>query len=226
MLTRKQAELLRYISNQITSDGVSPSFDEMKDALGLKSKSGVHRLIIALEERGFVRRLPLRARALEILRLPSASSYDRAVRESGAVVRPAFAGARRHVEPGDSELQLFGRIAAGTPIEALRDPDRLVSVPTDMCGLGEHYALEVAGDSMAGAGILDGDTVVIRRCEQVEAGTIVVALVDNREATLKVWRPVDDKVVLEAANDAYPPQIYEPGRVAVQGRLVGLVREY
>lgn len=226
MLTRKQANLLRYISDQITKDGVSPSFDEMKDALGLKSKSGVHRLIMALEERGFVRRLPHRARALEILRLPSASSYDRKAMEPGVALRPAFAGARRHVEPGESELQLFGRIAAGTPIEALRDPDRLVSVPKEMCGRGEHYALEVSGDSMVGAGILDGDTVVIRRCEEVETGAIVVALVDNREATLKVWRSDEGKVVLEAANDAYPPQVYEPEQVAIQGRLVGLVREY
>ncbi len=225
MLTRKQNELLLFISQQISKDGVSPSFDEMKDALGLKSKSGVHRLVTALEERGFIRRFPNRARALEIARLPEAEAYE----DRARTVRSAFRGFRRRLDPGDTlqnELQLYGRIAAGTPIEALRDPDSTVAVPQGMIGGGRHYALEIAGDSMVGAGILDGDTVVIQECDQAENGAIVVALVDSEEATLKIWRPADGRVVLEAANDAYPAQDYEAERVQVQGRLVGLVRAY
>ena len=225
MLTRKQNELLLYISQQISKDGVSPSFDEMKDALGLKSKSGVHRLVTALEERGFIRRFANRARALEIARLPEAEAYE----DRGRAARPAFRGFRRRLDPADTmqnELALYGRIAAGTPIEALRDPDSTVAVPQGMIGNGRHYALEIAGDSMVGAGIMDGDTVIIQECEQVESGAIVVALVDSEEATLKIWRPVDGRVVLEAANDAYPAQEYQPEQVQVQGRLVGLLRAY
>ena len=225
MLTRKQNELLLYISQQISKDGVSPSFDEMKDALGLKSKSGVHRLVTALEERGFIRRFANRARALEIARLPEAEAYE----DRGRTARPAFRGFRRRLDPADTmqnELALYGRIAAGTPIEALRDPDSTVAVPQGMIGNGRHYALEIAGDSMAGAGIMDGDTVIIQECEQAESGAIVVALVDSEEATLKIWRPVDGRVVLEAANDAYPAQEYQPEQVQVQGRLVGLLRAY
>ncbi len=225
MLTKKQNQLLLFISQQIGKDGVSPSFDEMKDALGLKSKSGVHRLVTALEERGFIRRFPNRARALEIARLPEAEAYE----DRNRTGRSAFRGFRRRLDPADTvqnELPLYGRIAAGTPIEALRDPDSTVAVPQGMIGGGRHYALEIAGDSMVNAGIMDGDTVIIQECEAVESGAIVVALVDAEEATLKIWRPSDGRVVLEAANDAYPAQDYEPERVQVQGRLVGLVRAY
>ncbi len=225
MLTKKQNQLLLFISQQIAKDGVSPSFDEMKDALGLKSKSGVHRLVTALEERGFIRRFPNRARALEIARLPEAEAYE----DRNWTGRSAFRGFRRRLDPADTiqnELPLYGRIAAGTPIEALRDPDSTVAVPQGMVGGGRHYALEIAGDSMVDAGILDGDTVIIQECEDVESGAIVVALVDSEEATLKIWRPAQGRVVLEAANDAYPAQDYEPERVQVQGRLVGLVRAY
>ena len=225
MLTKKQNQLLLFISQQIAKDGVSPSFDEMKDALGLKSKSGVHRLVTALEERGFIRRFPNRARALEIARLPEAEAYE----DRNWTGRSAFRGFRRRLDPADTiqnELPLYGRIAAGTPIEALRDPDSTVAVPQGMVGGGRHYALEIAGDSMVGAGILDGDTVIIQECEDVESGAIVVALVDSEEATLKIWRPAQGRVVLEAANDAYPAQDYEPERVQVQGQLVGLVRAY
>ena len=225
MLTRKQNELLLFISQQISKDGVSPSFDEMKDALGLKSKSGVHRLVTALEERGFIRRFPNRARALEIARLPEAEAYE----DRGRAGRSAFRGFRRRLDPADTvqnELSLYGRIAAGTPIEALRDPDSTVAVPQGMIGGGRHYALEIAGDSMVDAGILDGDTVIIEECEAVESGTIVVALVDSEEATLKIWRPEGGRVVLEAANDAYPALDYDPEQVQVQGRLVGLLRAY
>ncbi len=225
MLTRKQNELLLYISQQISKDGVSPSFDEMKDALGLKSKSGVHRLVTALEERGFIRRFPNRARALEIMRLPEADIYEDRSRSG----RVALRGFRRRLDPNDTvqnELPLYGRIAAGTPIEALRDPDSSVAVPQAMLGSGRHYALEIAGDSMVNAGIMDGDTVIIQECDEVESGAIVVALVNSEEATLKIWRPVNGRVVLEAANDAHPPQDYEPEQVQVQGRLVGLLRAY
>ena len=225
MLTKKQNQLLLFISQQISKDGVSPSFDEMKDALGLKSKSGVHRLVMALEERGFIRRFPNRARALEIARLPEAEAYD----DRNWIGRSAFRGFRRRLDPVDTvqnELPLYGRIAAGTPIEALRDPDSTVAVPQSMIGGGRHYALEIAGDSMVNAGIMDGDTVIIQECEEAENGAIVVALVDTEEATLKIWRPADGRIVLEAANDAYPAQDYEPDRVQVQGRLIGLVRAY
>ena len=225
MLTRKQNELLLFISQQIAKDGVSPSFDEMKDALGLKSKSGVHRLVTALEERGFIRRFANRARALEIVRLPEAEAYE----GRGRAGRTGFRGFRRRLDPADTvqnELPLYGRIAAGTPIEALRDPDSTVAVPQAMIGAGRHYALEIAGDSMVDAGIIDGDTVIIQECDEVESGAIVVALVDSEEATLKIWRPSNGRVALEAANEAYPTQDYEPERVQVQGRLVALMRDY
>ena len=225
MLTRKQTELLQFISEQISRDGVSPSFDEMRDALGLKSKSGVHRLVTALEERGFIRRFPNRARALEVARLPNAEAFE----DWNRAGQGMFRNLRRRPEPAGAateELPLYGRIAAGTPIEALRDPDSTVAAPQAMLGAGRHYALEIAGDSMAGAGILDGDTVVIRECDRAEPGAIVVALVDAEEATLKIWRPGDGRVALEAANDAFPTQIYSPDRVQIQGRLVGLLRNY
>lgn len=223
MLTRKQYELLRFIAERLGEDGVSPSFDEMKDALGLKSKSGIHRLIGALEERGFLRRLPHRARALEILRMPEA--HERKASAANAIKKapiPMRAAPANDVV----SVPLFGRIAAGTPIEALRDPGSFVEAPAAMLGSGEHYALSISGDSMVGAGILDGDTVLIRRSETANDGDIVVALVDDAEATLKTLRRIGGKVALEAANPAFETRLLPPGRVKVQGRLVGLLRKY
>lgn len=249
MLTRKQYELLLFINDRLAEGGVSPSFDEMKEALGLKSKSGIHRLINALEERGFIRRLPHRARALEVLRLPevrsadAAAAVDPALRPTprppgerfaptvidggfptgpaGPAIDPLAAGGVETVQ-----LPLYGRIAAGTPIEALRDTSTYADVPGTMVTGGEHYALEVDGDSMIDAGILDGDTVVIRRCETAENGTIVVALVDGQEVTLKRLRKKGNTVALEPANKNYETRIFGPDRVQVQGRLVGLIRRY
>jgi repressor LexA len=235
MLTRKQNELLHFINKRLTEAGVSPSFDEMKEALGLKSKSGIHRLITGLEERGFIRRLPHRARALEVLKLPDAVGITTSVRPTATgfaptVIRGDFAGAlpgaplARDVEA--VQLPLYGRIAAGTPIEALRDNSNFVDVPAGLLGRGEYYALEVDGDSMVNAGILDGDTVVIERCDNADNGTIVVALVDNNEATLKRLRRKGDSIALEPANPAYETRIFGPDRVRVQGRLIGLLRRY
>src|SRR5579884_3412210 len=230
MLTQKQRELLLYINQRLNTTGVSPSFDEMKDALGLKSKSGIHRLVSGLEERGFIRRLPHRARALEVIKLPEESAIGERTRFSPTVIRGDF----RASLPGspvapDSEaveLPLYGRIAAGTPIEALRDQSSTVGVPGSLIGRGEHYALEVAGDSMIEAGILDGDTVIIQRCDTAENGAIVVALVDNVEVTLKRLRRRGASIALEPANKAYETRIFGPDRVKVQGRLVGLLRRY
>ncbi len=224
MLTRKQHELLCFIRDRLESTGVSPSFDEMKDALSLKSKSGIHRLISGLEERGFIRRLPHRARALEVLRLPE----NMAVPTSGNVLRPNFAGkAEQTVEASERVvLPLYGKIAAGTPIEALRDDADSVDVPASMLGSGEHYALKVEGDSMIDAGIFDGDTVLIERCDTAENGAIVVALVDDNEVTLKRLRRRGKSIALEAANSAYETRIFGPDRVKVQGRLIGLMRSY
>ena len=222
MLTRKQQELLQFIQQRLAEGNVCPSFDEMREAMSLKSKSGIHRLISALEERGFVRRLPHRARALEVVKLPEpAAPAGGSPTESGPqpVVDPAIVGAL-------AQLPLYGRIAAGTPIEALRDRSTLADVPANLLGRGDHYALEVAGDSMIDAGIMDGDLVVIRKAETAETGTIVVALVDDVEVTLKRLRRSQDRVALEAANANYEPQVYGPGRVKVQGRLVGLIRRY
>lgn len=265
MLTRKQHELLNFIYARIRETGVSPSFDEMKDALDLRSKSGIHRLITALEERGFVRRLPHRARALEILRMPDSAVPERSAGSRGSAgpgaAIPAMAGhpdlpmppaARSHGftpsviegrfgrpappetrqgeahEAGEPpcELAVMGRIAAGTPIEALQEVLRHVGVPGSMLRGGEHYALEVRGDSMINAGILDGDTVIIRRCDTAANGDIVVALVDDHEATLKRLRRKGNTLALEAANPAYETRIFGPDRVKVQGRLVGLMRDY
>jgi repressor LexA len=234
MLTRKQHELLMFINQRLTATGVSPSFDEMKDALTLRSKSGIHRLISGLEERGFIRRLAHRARALEVIKLPEESAAPAAAekgRFSPTVIRGDFSGAL----PGspvaaDSEavdLPLYGRIAAGTPIEALRDQTASIGVPAALLGRsGEHYALEVAGDSMVEAGILDGDTVIIQRCDTAENGTIVVAMVDNLEVTLKRLRRRGASIALEPANQAYETRIFGPDRVKVQGKLVGLLRRY
>jgi repressor LexA len=237
MLTRKQYELLMFINRRLVQDGVSPSFEEMKDALGLKSKSGIHRLISGLEERGFIRRLPHRARALEVMKRPEemALSGGEAGGERGrfspTVIRgdfkSAFPGAPAAASDAEAvQLPLYGRIAAGTPIEALRDQSSTVGVPASLLGTGEHYALEVAGDSMIDAGILDGDTVVIERCDTAENGSIVVALVDNNEATLKRLRRRGASIALEPANKTYETRIFGPDRVKVQGKLVGLIRRY
>ena len=233
MLTRKQHELLRYIDERLSESGVSPSFDEMKDALGLKSKSGIHRLITALEERGFIRRLPHRARALEVLKLPEKATPNANSPESGfsaSVIRGNFAARTADssaAEASDSlSLPLYGKIAAGTPIEALRDQSNAINVPASLLGRGEYYALEVAGDSMIDAGIFDGDTIVIERSEFAENGAIVVALIDNEEVTLKRLRRKGNSVALEAANKAYETRIFGPDRVKVQGRLVSLLRQY
>ena len=242
MLTRKQHELLMFINQRLAATGVAPSFDEMKDALNLRSKSGIHRLISGLEERGFIRRLPHRARALEVVKLPEQSAVAAAgattpvagqaerARFSPTVIRGDFAGALAGTPVGPDgeavDLPLYGRIAAGTPIEALRDQTNSVAVPRDLVGRGEHYALEVAGDSMIDAGILDGDTVIIHRCDTADNGAIVVALVDSIEVTLKRLRRRGGSVALEPANKAYETRIFGPERVKVQGRLVGLLRRY
>ena len=238
MLTRKQQELLIFIHRRLAEGGVSPSFDEMKDALDLRSKSGIHRLITGLEERGFIRRLPHRARALEVLRLPD--GLEAAAAEAGRAEKPfapnVIKGDFTAAMPGRAvsnaeeaavvSLPLYGRIAAGTPIEALRDHSHFSDVPATMLGKGDHYALEVAGDSMVDAGIYDGDTVIIRRCDTAENGSIVVALVDDQEVTLKRMRKKGATIALEPANPAYETRIFGPDRVKVQGRLVGLIRQY
>ncbi len=234
MLTRKQHELLVFINQRLTATGVSPSFDEMKDALKLRSKSGIHRLISGLEERGFIRRLAHRARALEVIKLPEESAVPSAAeksRFSPTVIRGDFSnalpGSAVSTESEAVSLPLYGRIAAGTPIEALRDQSATINIPAALLGRGgEHYALEVAGDSMVDAGILDGDTVIIQRCDTAENGSIVVALVDNLEVTLKRLRRRGASIALEPANQAYETRIFGPDRVKVQGKLVGLLRRY
>ncbi|MCC7428315.1 MAG: transcriptional repressor LexA [Alphaproteobacteria bacterium] len=244
MLTRKQHELLIFIDRHLRQTGFSPSFEEMKEALKLKSKSGIHRLITALEERQFIRRRAHRARALEVLRLPDALAPRSTPRETVAapptapapgftpnVIRgnfqPQLAGAAMVAETAAAvHLPLYGRIAAGSPIEALRDNGTTTEVPAAMLGQGEHYALEVAGDSMVEAGILDGDTVVIRRGDNAESGQIVVALIDEEEVTLKRLRRRGNSVALEPANARYETRIFGPDRVRIQGKLVGLVRKY
>jgi len=248
MLTRKQHELLTFIDKHLRDTGFSPSFEEMKEALSLKSKSGIHRLITALEERGFLKRRAHRARALEVLRMPD-SLAPRAATASQAASAPAatpafappgfapnvirgnfapnLAGAARTANDAAAvHLPLYGRIAAGLPIEALRDSGESVEVPAAMLTGGEHYALAVSGDSMEGAGILDGDTVIIRRGDTADNGAIVVALVDENEVTLKRLRRRGNSIALEAANPRYETRIFGPDRVKVQGRLVGLVRNY
>ncbi|ALN73284.1 transcriptional repressor LexA [Aureimonas sp. AU20] len=244
MLTRKQHELLLFIHDRLQSIGVPPSFDEMKEALDLKSKSGIHRLITALEERGFIRRLPNRARALEVVRLPDsmagkgqvAASTTAKVSQGETIERqvlpfPGRAATARSGETADAAndsmpVPVMGRIAAGVPISAIQQNSRSIALPIEMFGQGEHYALEVKGDSMVEAGILDGDTVLIQRAETATAGEIVVALIDEEEATLKRFRRRGTMVELEAANPAYETRVLEAGRVKVQGRLVGLIRRY
>jgi len=232
MLTRKQYQLLMYIQECLKETGVPPSFDEMKEALALKSKSGIHRLITGLEERGFIRRLPHRARALEIMRLPENAPQTERPNIGRFAPRlvsdnsNALSGAK---VTGDSEavqLPFYGRIAAGTPIEALRDESASIDVPADLLSGGEHYALEVEGESMIEAGIFDGDTVIIERCDLAENGTIVVALVDDSEVTLKRLRRKGHSIALEPANKDFETRIFGPDRVKVQGRLIGLLRKY
>ena len=216
MLTAKQRELLLFIDSRLKDEGISPSFDEMRQALDLKSKSGVHRLISALEERGFIRRLPNRARALEVVKLPE-------TRPSATVtqLRPAAPAAANDT----LEIPLHGRIAAGTPIEALQGTE-CFPVPAALLGPGEHYALEVSGDSMVDEGILDGDFALIRKAETAREGEIVVALIDNEEATLKTYRREGRMIRLDPANSRYEPQRYDESRVRIQGRLAGLIRRY
>lgn len=233
MLTKKQLDLLDFIDRRLQRDGVPPSFDEMKEALDLRSKSGIHRLITALEERGFIRRLPHRARALEIVRMPDALA-DRSGRRGGFAPR-VIEGDRPASVPRDAmrvaaaaaaEIPLMGRIAAGVPIAAISEVARHVAVPGSMLTQGNHYALEVRGDSMRDAGINDGDVVVIRETTVADTGDIVVALVEGTEATLKRLRRQNGMIALEAANPAYETRLYRDDQVRVQGRLVGLIRSY
>lgn len=235
MLTRKQLELLLFVSQRLKEEGVPPSFEEMKDALNLQSKSGVHRLIVALEERGFIRRMPNRARALEVLKLPDSHTPSLGKKTGfkpnvieGALGKNASrpAPAANDGGPRSTFVPLMGRIAAGVPIAAIQEHSANINVPPEMLGGGEHYALEIKGDSMIDAGIFDGDTVVIRKGDTATNGDIVVALVDDEEATLKRLRKKGDSIALEAANPAYETRIFGPDRVRVQGKLVGLLRKY
>jgi repressor LexA len=237
MLTEKQKELLLFIHSRMQDSGVPPSFDEMKDALDLKSKSGIHRLITALVERGFIRRLPHRARAIEVIRLPESAGETRSSgpRRSGGFQPSVIEGSRsRDLSPPPSHvidsrtvsIPVMGRIAAGTPISAIQNHSHDIACPPDILTNGEHFALEVKGDSMIEAGILDGDTVVIRRCDTAENGDIVVALVDKEEATLKRLRKKGSTIALEAANPEFKTRIFGPDQVDIQGRLVGLLRRY
>jgi repressor LexA len=239
MLTRKQHELLLFIHERMKESGIPPSFDEMKEALDLASKSGIHRLIMALEERGFIRRLPNRARALEVVRLPDSiapglaphKKFSPSVIEGslGKKALEATAGGSRRPQgetAGGIPIPVMGRIAAGVPIDAIQHRTHTIAVPPEMLTGGEHYALEVRGDSMIEAGILDGDTVIIRNTNTANPGDIVVALVDEQEATLKRFRRKGASIALEAANPAYETRIFGPDRVKVQGRLVGLIRRY
>jgi len=236
MLTEKQKELLLFIHSRMQESGVPPSFDEMKDALDLKSKSGIHRLITALVERGFIRRLPHRARAIEVIRLPeNASEAARASPRRAGFQPSVIEGSRaRDLSPPPSpvidartvSVPVMGRIAAGTPISAIQNHSHDIACPPDLLTNGEHFALEVKGDSMIEAGILDGDVVVIRRCDTAENGDIVVALVDQEEATLKRLRKKGTTIALEAANPEFKTRIFGPDQVDIQGRLVGLLRRY
>jgi repressor LexA len=233
MLTRKQLELLLFINERLKEEGVPPSFEEMKDALNLQSKSGVHRLIVALEERGFIKRMPNRARALEVIKLPESHSPSLAKRTGftpnviqGNLGKVKPMSASNDGMPRMAIVPLMGRIAAGVPISAIQDHTNNITVPPEMLGSGEHFALEVKGDSMIDAGIFDGDTVLIRKGDTANNGEIVVALIDDQEATLKRVRRKGDSVALEAANPAYETRIFGPDRVRVQGRLVGLLRKY
>jgi repressor LexA len=237
MLTRKQFELLRFIHERLTEAGVPPSFDEMKDALDLRSKSGIHRLITALEERGFIRRLPNRARAIEVIKLPDsvahgigggrARGFNPSVIEGDlGRVRAASAGSEEDDNRRPIAVPVMGRIAAGTPIEAIQTRSHVINMPPDLLSAGEHFALEVRGDSMIEAGILDGDIALIRKSDGADTGDIVVALIDDEEATLKRFRRRGASIALEPANTAYEVRILPPNRVRIQGKMVGLFRRY
>src|ERR1700748_3700497 len=233
MLTRKQYELLRFINERLKEAGVPPSFDEMKDALDLRSKSGIHRLITALEERGFIRRLPNRARAIEVIKLPELSPAGGGNRRgfTPGVIKGNLGrggGSAGHADDGERPVAVpvMGRIAAGTPIEALQTKSHTISVPPDMLRTGEHYALEVRGDSMADAGSREGDMALIQRNESADTGDIVVALIDDEEATLKRFRRRGASIALEPANTSYEVRILPPNRVKIQGKLIGLYRKY
>jgi repressor LexA len=235
MLTRKQFELLRFIHERLKEAGVPPSFDEMKDALDLRSKSGIHRLITALEERGFIRRLPNRARAIEVIRLPESVGHGMGMGARARGFTPSVIegnlGRGRVVSDEDNgrpiAVPVMGRIAAGTPIEAIQNKSSVINMPPDMLTAGgEHFALEVRGDSMIEAGILDGDIALIKRTEAADTGDIVVALIDDEEATLKRFRRRGASIALEPANTAYEVRILPPNRVRIQGKLVGLFRRY
>lgn len=225
MLTRKQHELVCFIHDRLAETGVSPSFEEMKDALDLKSKSGVHRLISALEERGFIRRLPNRARALEVVKMPERGGETRAVSSNNVVNLAPRAKSPPAPANDVIDIPMHGRIAAGVPIEAI-EGQAMLSVPAALLGAGEHFALEVSGDSMVEAGILDGDYALIKKVDSAREGEIIVALVEDHEATLKYFRREGAMVRLDPANRAYEPQRYKPGQVRVQGKLAGLLRRY
>ena len=231
MLTRKQYELLRFINERLKEAGVPPSFDEMKDALDLRSKSGIHRLITALEERGFIRRLANRARAIEVIKMPEPIGQGGSNRRgfTPSVIEGDLGRVRAGSEDEGGRpvtIPVMGRIAAGTPIEAIQTRSHTIQVPPDMLSTGEHFALEVRGDSMVEAGILDGDTVLIRKGDGADTGDIVVALIDDEEATLKRLRRKGASIALEAANPAYETRIFGPDQVDIQGRLVGLIRRF
>jgi repressor LexA len=234
MLTEKQKELLLFIHARMQDKGVPPSFDEMKDALDLKSKSGIHRLITALVERGFIRRLPHRARAIEVIRLPENQTTPAVPKRAGFQPSVIEGSRTRELSTPPSTMidsrtvsvPVMGRIAAGTPISAIQNHSHDIACPPDLLTNGEHFALEVKGDSMIEAGILDGDTVIIRRCDTAENGDIVVALVDQEEATLKRLRKKGTTIALEAANPEFKTRIFGPDQVDIQGRLVGLMRRY
>jgi repressor LexA len=234
MLTRKQYELLRFIHERLKESGVPPSFDEMKEALDLRSKSGIHRLITALEERGFIRRLPNRARAIEVIKLPESVGHGVGSGRSRGFVPSVIEGNLGKVRapsPDDDATRpiavpVMGRIAAGTPIEAIQNKSSVINMPPDQLSTGEHFALEVRGDSMIEAGILDGDIAVIKKSEAADTGDIVVALIDEEEATLKRFRRRGASIALEPANTSYEVRILPPNRVRIQGKLVGLFRRY
>lgn len=234
MLTRKQFELLRFIHERLKEAGVPPSFDEMKDALDLRSKSGIHRLITALEERGFIRRLPNRARAIEVIKLPESVGHGIAAGRSRGFTPSVIEGDLGRVRAPVSEedaarpvpVPVMGRIAAGTPIDAIQNKSAVINVPPELLTAGDHFALEVRGDSMIEAGILDGDIALIRKIENADTGDIVVALIDDEEATLKRFRRRGASIALEPANASYEVRILPPNRVRIQGKLVGLMRRY
>ena len=234
MLTRKQAELLRFIHERLKEAGVPPSFDEMKDALDLRSKSGIHRLITALEERGFIRRLPNRARAIEVIKLPELVAHGMGAGRARGFTPSVIEGNLGRVRTAAAEddgtrpvaVPVMGRIAAGTPIEAIQNKSHVINMPPDLLSTGEHFALEVRGDSMIEAGILDGDMAVIKRTDVADTGDIVVALIDEEEATLKRFRRRGASIALEPANTAYEVRILPPNRVRIQGKLISLFRRY